>query len=86
MTAIGVFLFLLLVGIPWLNGMVDFYQAYRLARKAKGILDRTALFLNWQFWKWTAASQPEAMAKKHPWMRKDLTETLEETPEDNEVT
>lgn len=84
--AAGWFLFLLLVGVPWLNGMIDHYMAYRLARKATGILDRTALFLNWQMWKWTASSQPENMAEKHPWMQNDLTETLEESEQDEVIT
>ena len=82
--ALGVPLFILLVGIPWVNGVLDFVMAYRFARNHH--TDRTAALLNWNAFKWSWLHQLDRMVEAMPFLRKDLTETFGIRPDDGRTT
>ena len=84
--AIGVFLFLLLVGIPWLWGIIDLYTAHRFRRDNKAKKDQTAFLLNWVAFKWSWVSVSDKIVEAMPFFKKDLTETFGIRPDDGEIT
>ena len=84
MTAIGIVLLFLLVGIPWLWGIVDMYGCNRFARKPE--YDYTAAVLHYWEVKSLFVTQSKAMIKKFPWLGMDLSEDREVTDEDDVVT
>jgi biotin transporter BioY len=77
-------LFILLIGIPWLNGVLDFIMAYRFAKNHH--TDKTAALLNWNAFKWSWLHQLEAMVEAMPFLRRDLTETFGIRPDDGRTT
>lgn len=78
------FLFLLLIGGPWLWGVLDMTRCHRFARKPE--IDYTAAVLHWWEVKSLFATQSKAMVKKFPWLAMDLSEDREVTDEDGEIT
>jgi len=82
--AIGVPLFILLVGVPWLNGVLDLIMAWRFAKNHH--TDKTAFFVNWNAFKWSWLHQLEAMVKAMPFLAKDLTENFGIRPDDGRTT
>jgi len=77
-------LFILVIGIPWLNGVLDFIMAYRFAKNHH--TDKTAALLNWNAFKWSWLHQLEAMVEAMPFLRRDLTETFGIRPDDGRTT
>jgi len=82
--AIGTFLLLLLVGIPWIWGIADMIGCKRFADRPE--YDYTAAVLHWWEVKSLFATQSKAMAKIFPWLAMDLSEDRDVTKEDKEVT
>jgi hypothetical protein len=76
--------FILLIAIPWLNGVLDFIMAYRFAKNHH--TDKTAALLNWNAFKWSWLHQLEAMVEAMPFLRRDLTETFGIRPDDGRTT
>lgn len=81
---IGGILFILLIAIPWLNGVLDFIMAYRFAKNHH--TDKTAALLNWNAFKWSWLHQLEAMVKAMPFLSRDLTENFGIRPDDGRTT
>ncbi len=81
---LGIIVFILLIGIPWLNGVLDFIMAYRFAKNHN--TDRTAALLNWNAFKWSWLHQLDAMVEAMPFLRKDLTENFGIRPDDGRTT
>ena len=84
MNPLEAFGFLLLIGIPWLNGMIDLYMAHRFA-KENGT-DKSAAFTNWIAWKWSCVTQLKHIVKLVPFLSKDLTEIYGIREDDGRVT
>lgn len=84
MTAIGIILLIILVGIPWLNGVLDMVMAYRFSRNHN--TDRTAAFLNWNAFKWAWLHNLDRIVERMPFMRKDLSEIFGIRPDDGRTT
>jgi len=83
---IAIVLLLLLVAIPWLNGVGDFYIAYRFRRDNKATCDQTAFFLNWFAFKWSWVSVSDKIIEAMPFFKKDLTETFGIRDDDGRIT
>jgi len=86
---IGAVLFMLLIAVPWLNGMLDIYMAYRFKREAteQGCPpDRTAFALNWIAFKWAWLHNAARMVKAMPFLQRDLTENFGIRPDDGRTT
>ena len=81
---LGVPLFILLIAVPWLNGVLDFIMAYRFAKNHH--TDKTAALLNWNAFKWSWLHQLEAMVKAMPFLARDLTENFGIRPDDGRTT
>ena len=83
---IAAVLFLLLIGIPWLNGVFDLYIAYRFRSDNKAKKDQTAFFVNWVAFKWSWISVSDKIVEAMPFFKKDLTETFGIRPDDGRIT
>lgn len=81
---IGAFLFLLLVGVPWLWGLADMLGCKRFAQRPE--IDYTAAILHWWEIKALYATQSRAMVKIFPWLAMDLSEDRQVTDEDDRIT
>ena len=81
---ITIFIFLLLIGIPWIWGLLDMYGLYRFAREED--VDKTAALLHWWEVKALFTTQSKAMAKLFPCLSMDLSEDRKVTKEDGEIT
>ena len=83
---IAIVLLLLLVAIPWLNGVADLYMAWRFRREVKEEADQTAFFLNWFAFKWSWVNYAHKIVEKLPFFQKDLTETFGIRDDDGRIT
>ncbi len=81
---IGVVLFILVIGIPWVNGVLDFVMAYRFAKNHH--TDRTAALLNWNAFKWGWLHNLDKMVEAMPFLRMDLSEIYGIRPDDGRTT
>ena len=81
--ALTIFLFLLLIGIPWIWGLLDMYGMYRFSRSK--VIDTTAALLHWWEVKALYTTQAKAMVKLFPWLGMDLSEDRKVTKEDGRV-
>lgn len=84
MTAIGIVLLIILVGIPWVNGVLDIVMATRFG-KNNGV-DKTAVYLNWNAFKWGWLHNADRIVEAFPAFGKDLSETFGIRPDDGRVT
>ena len=84
LTSIGLFLFLLLIGIPWIWGIADMLGCKRFASRPE--IDYTAAVLHWWEIKSLFATQSKSMVKLFPWLSMDLSEDRKVTKENGEVT
>lgn len=84
--ALGVPLFIVFVGLPWVWGVADLYIAYRFRRDNKSEKDQTAFFLNWIAFKWAWVSVSDNIVEAMPFFKKDLTETFGIRPDDGKIT
>ena len=84
--AIGLVLLMLIVGVPWLWGVIDLYIAYRFRRDNRAEKDQTAFLLNWVAFKWSWISVNDKIVEAMPFFKKDLTETFGIRPDDGEIT
>lgn len=82
----GLTVFALVVGLPWSLGMYLAYCVHRYARRGKGIVDITAAIWNFLNAVWLMASQPQLMADRLGFPRRDMSETLGLKPDDGDVT
>ena len=78
--------FLLLVGIPWIWGVLDLYISYRFRRDNKAKVDQTAFLLNWLAFKWSWISTKDKIVEAMPFFKKDLTETFGIREDDGNIT
>jgi hypothetical protein len=82
--AIGLFLFLILIGLPWINGVLDLIMAYRFSRNTNS--DKTAFLLNWNAFKWGWLHNADEIVEKMPFFKKDLSEIFGIRPDDGKIT
>lgn len=80
----AIVLFILLIGVPWLNGVLDLYMAHRFKKSTKS--DQTAFFLNWNAFKWGWLHTADEIVEKLPFFKKDLSETFGIRPDDGRIT
>lgn len=73
-------LFVTVIGIPWLNGMIDFYMAQRFVKENGG--DKSAFYTNWIAFKWSWVTQAMHIGKMVPFLLKDLTVIYGVRPDD----
>lgn len=83
---IAIVLLLLLVALPWLNGVADLYMAFRFRREVKTEADQTAFFLNWFAFKWSWVNYSHKIVEALPFFQKDLTETFGIRDDDGRIT
>lgn len=83
---LGATIFTVVVAIPWVNGVMDFYIAYRFRKEAKGKVDLTAFFLNWIAFKWSWTNYWHKIVEAMPFFEKDLTETFGIREDDGRIT
>lgn len=76
--------FILLIAIPWINGMLDIVMAFRFKKNAK--VDETAFFLNWNAFKWGWLHNADEIVEKMPFFKQDLSETFGIRPDDGRIT
>lgn len=65
-------LFVIVIALPWLNGVLDLYMGLRFARD--NATDKTNAPLNWIALKWLMITKLEMIVTKLPFLRKDLSE------------
>lgn len=86
---IGAVLFMLLIAVPWLNGMFDIYMGYRFQRNAREgghPADKTAFWLNWIAFKWAWLHNAARIVKAMPFLQRDLSENFGIRPDDGRTT
>ena len=80
---IAIILTLIFIAVPWINGMLDFYMAYRFTKENGG--DKSAIGFNWLAFKWSWVTQLAYIIKMVPFLSKDLTENFGIRPDDGKV-
>ena len=84
MTSIGIVVFILLVGIPWLNGVLDLIMGWRFSRNTNS--DKSAFWLNWNAFKWGWLHNADEIVERMPFFKQDLSETFGIRPDDGRIT
>lgn len=84
--ALGVPLFILFVGLPWVLGCYLIYVGRRFRESAGATVDWTAFWTNWLVWIWLWAERKKEIVAAMPFFQKDLTETFGIRPDDDKIT
>lgn len=86
MTAIGIIMLVLLVGLPMLLGYFLIYVGMRFKKSAGATVDLTAFWTNWLVFVWSWAERVKEIVAAMPFFEKDLTETFGIRPDDGRIT
>ena len=86
MTALGIILLTLLVGLPMLLGYYLLYTGLRFKKSAGASVDITAFWFNWLAFIWMWAERSKEIVAALPFFAQDLSETLGVKPDDGRVT
>ena len=76
MTAIGIFVLTIFVGIPMLLGYYLLYVGKRFRKSAGATVDVSAFWSNWIVFVWSWAEQSKAIVEALPFFTRDLTENF----------
>lgn len=86
MTAIGIFVLTLFVGVPMLLGYYLLLVGKRFKKSAGSSLDQTAFWFNWLAFIWMWAERSKELVEAMPFFEQDLSETLGVKPDDGRIT
>lgn len=86
MTAIGIILLVLFVGLPMLLGYYLILVGVRFKKSAGATVDQTAFWLNWFAFVWLWAERAKEVVAAMPFFGKDLSETFGVKPDDGRIT
>lgn len=89
MTAIGIIVLVLFVGLPMLLGYYVILVGKRFKKTAEqqGIkIDQTAFWFNWLAWMWMWAERVKEIVEAMPFFKQDLSETLGVKTDDGRIT
>ena len=86
MTAIGIIVLTLFVGLPMLLGYYLIYVGMRFKKSAGVTVDQTAFWINWLVWVWLWAERVKEIVAAMPFFEQDLTETFGIRPDDGRIT
>ena len=83
---LGLSVFIIVVGVPWVWGVIDIMimLKFRKAMGSKG--DQTAIGINWIGFKWSWINYSHKIVEAMPFFKKDLTETFGIREDDGRIT
>jgi hypothetical protein len=86
MTAIGIILLVIFVGLPMLLGYYLLYVGSRFKKSAGTTADQTAFWLNWLVFIWMWAERSAEIVAAMPFFAKDLSENFGVKTDDGRIT